>query len=146
MTTALLAPGITRRGSFRFSACRCRYVIVPAWPSASQRSSSAAWGLRSSRAIPVAANPNAVARRFISTLFTFSQSHRFPPPAGEVHDVAGGWDGCFVAVGGEHAPAHVVTGRNWKKRGPTIPVAGAKTPREAQQIDGESRTHQRPER
>ena len=68
LTTAILlrAPGMTLRGSFRFGACRCRYVIVPACPSASQRSSSAACGLRSSRAMPVAAKPSSAARRLIS--------------------------------------------------------------------------------
>src|SRR5437899_1703975 len=140
------------RGSFRFSACRWRYVIVPACPAASQASSSAACGLRSSRVTPVRVNPNAVARRLTSRLRSAgfirggSEPHRFAPPAREVHHVIDRGHGLLVAICGEHPPLHVLAGWNGKKGRPAPPVARAKTPRESQQIDGESRPHQRARR
>src|SRR4051812_33246305 len=112
------------RGSFRFSAWRLRYVIVPAWPSASQRSNSSACGLRSMGANPTAEKPSpaptrfistllldASARRFCSTVFTISQPHRLAPPAREIDDVRRRRNGLRIAVGGEHAPLHVFAGR-----------------------------------
>src|SRR5437763_11776859 len=82
---------------------------------------------------------DASARRF------FSYVHRLSPPSCEPHHVLERRHRVLVAVGGEHAPPHIVARRQRQERWASVPVACPKAPGEADEVEREPRAQEAPQ-
>src|SRR6058998_2364900 len=71
--------------------------------------------------------------------------HRFASPSRESHDVLERRHRVLVAVGGEHAPPHIVARRQRQERWAPVPVACPKAPGEAHEVEREPRAQEAPQ-
>src|SRR5947208_3287935 len=83
--------------------------------------------------------------RYASARRFFSYVHRLSPPSCEPHHVLERRHRVLVAVGGEHAPPHIVARRQRQERWASVPVACPKAPGEADEVEREPRAQEAPQ-